>query len=434
MAECRADRTTPTQKVLDQRHVQTITAFRVFMLICTIGFVAFGVYNRLVGGEGHYDPLWLRALLSLLCGVLLLLSFVVPKRLAFWYVPLLYFFFAAVFFWGLALAVANRFSMLTTVQLLAAAFMLNFGFTIPRHLFFFCLHATLFIAAAVWWAAPPEFPAVTFVGLIVVGQVVAYTVVSLKRCSDIEMAMAREDAERANRAKDVLLAKVSHDFRTPLTAVSGFSQLLLNDEKNEEKRRMLQMTNRSAEMLLRLVEDILDFSKITQNGVTIEEAPFSFRDVAETALVAIRAQALEKELLLNVTITERVPPLLLGDRLRVSQILMNLLTNAVKYTDRGAISFAADYRREPGKDHPLLVITVSDTGRGIPPDDIDRIFEGFLQLADEKAQRRPGLGLGLSIVKTLVERMGGTIAVESERGKGSTFTVSLPLPPFSASV
>ncbi len=418
---------------LAQRDRRTLAAFRVFMAVCAIGFFAFGVVNRYWVPE-FYDPLWLRAVLSFLCGVLFIFSFIVPGRTAKWYVSLLYLFLTITFFWVAALAVLNRFSMLSVTQLLAAAFMLHFGFTVPRHLLLFCIYVTLLVTGAVCFGAPADFPRVNLVGLIVLGQIIAYIVVSLKQRSDLEMALAREEAERANRAKDVFLARVSHDFRAPLSAVLGFSQLLLSEEKNEEKKRMSQMVNRSAEMLLRLVDDILDFAKITQNGITIEQAPFSFHEVAETALASVRMQAVEKGLLLNSTVSERVPSLVLGDRLRVSQILANLLTNAVKYTDRGSVSLFADYRVEPGNAVPLLVMSVSDTGRGIPAADIERIFEGFLQLGDEKAQKRPGLGLGLSIVKTLVERMKGTITVESEVGKGSTFTVSLPLPPFSASV
>lgn len=419
--------------ILDQKRFQTIYAFRVFMAICTVGFVAFGLYNWWAGSGGYYDPLWLRGILSGLCGILLLFSFIDKKSISRWYLPLLYFFFAAVFLWVLAIAILNRFSLPVTMQLLAATFMLNFGFTIPLHLLFFCIHATSFIAIAVWWVAPPGFPSVTFVGLIIVGQVISYIVVSLKQRSDLEMAFAREEAERANRAKDVLLAKVSHDFRTPLTALLGFSQILLSEEKDEERKRMIHMMGRSAEMLLRLVDDVLEFSRVTQHGIVIEQAPFSFREVVDMSLASVRTQAFEKRLVLGATVSDRIPPLIIGDRLRVSQILVNLLTNAVKYTDRGSVSLFADYRTDAGSATPLLIVQVSDTGRGIPASDIDRIFDGFLQLADETGRKRPGLGLGLSIVKNLVERMGGSITVESEPGKGSTFTMSLPLPPFSAS-
>ena len=229
---------------------------------------------------------------------------------------------------------------------------------------------------------------------------------------------AQLEAERsANQAKSLFFSTVSHDIRTPLNAIVGFSELLESGEVGEaERSRYIASIRSSGKVLARLVDDILDLSKIESGKLVIIEEPTDIPALAREVIAACEVARTRKSLVLKTDIDEGMP-LVRVDPQRVRQILFNLLSNACKYTDHGTITVRVGWR------DGTLELSVADTGRGISEEDIGRIFQPFVQLADKN--HRDGTGLGLAICQRLAALMGGELKVESEVGVGSTFTVTL---------
>lgn len=243
-----------------------------------------------------------------------------------------------------------------------------------------------------------------------------------------ELLLARDAAEAANKAKSVFLANMSHELRTPLNAILGFSQLLCIDPAlPTDQREHLKIINRSGEHLLTLINDVLEIAKIEAGRLQLEIAPLDFgnlvHDVAE--MMQLRAEA--KGLQLQLEMPSDVPRYLKGDEARLRQILINLVGNAVKFTERGVITIRC--ATHPNEQLHLL-IEVEDTGPGISTQDQKRLFKPFTQLAEGGDQK--GTGLGLTITKQFVEMMGGVITLKSVMGKGSRFRVELPVVPTQA--
>jgi GAF domain-containing protein len=232
-----------------------------------------------------------------------------------------------------------------------------------------------------------------------------------------------QQLELASKYKSQFLASMSHELRTPMNAVLGYTRMLLMNvygELPEKVRDVHGRIDKSGRHLLGLINDVLDFSKIEAGQLTLAINPYSIRDVIQAVVAGTQSLAAEKKLPLKVTAPADLPSAL-GDERRISQVLMNLVGNAIKFTDAGEIGIdAAAVNGE-------LVVSVSDTGPGIPETDRERIFEEFRQAENSATQRKGGTGLGLAIAKKIVELHGGRIWVESEVGKGSTFTFSLPL-------
>ncbi|MCS6944898.1 MAG: PAS domain S-box protein [Sutterellaceae bacterium] len=238
---------------------------------------------------------------------------------------------------------------------------------------------------------------------------------------------AKEQTEAASRAKSQFLAMMSHEIRTPLNGVLGMTELLLRTSLTEPQRRYAQAVYRSSEMLLALIDDILDFSRIEAGGLLLQSVPFDPRVLVTELCELFAPSAHAKGLQLQRVIDEAVPAQVRGDPLRLRQILTNLLGNAIKFTERGEITVQVA-APSPG----WLRFAVRDTGIGVPPERLPQLFSPFTQVDQSMARRYGGSGLGLAISKQLVELMGGSIAVDSQPGAGSVFSVDLPLPPATA--
>ncbi len=271
---------------------------------------------------------------------------------------------------------------------------------------------------AEYWSYPVKLTGKT------IGAVVTFLDITERKQAEEKLRKAKESADAATRAKSDFLANMSHEIRTPMNAIIGMTELALNTELTHEQRGYLKTVQSSSESLLCLINDILDFSRVEAGRMEIDAVNFNLRELVERVAEVLNTRAAEKGIELICFIEPGIPALLTGDPNRLRQILINLVGNAIKFTEKGEVVVSVE--RADDSDSGKIHFMVSDTGIGISRANQEKLFEKFSQVDTSITRRYGGTGLGLSITKALVELMGGNIRVESEEGKGSTFHFCLP--------
>src|SRR5438128_395999 len=257
--------------------------------------------------------------------------------------------------------------------------------------------------------------------------VALYEDISDRKAAEAAMREARDLAERVARARSAFLANMSHEIRTPMNAVLGFVELVLDTDLGVEQRRALELVRSSSEALLTILNDILDYSKIEAEHLELESIPFDLPKVVHATATLLAVRAREKHLELTVDVPPDVPHLVRGDPTRVRQVLMNLIGNAIKFTERGEVDVSASAVRRD-RDQATVRFRVRDTGIGISEQQLATIFQEFRQADASMTRRYGGTGLGLAISRRLVALMGGELTVTSEVGRGSEFGFTLAVP------
>jgi len=241
-----------------------------------------------------------------------------------------------------------------------------------------------------------------------------------------EMGVAKDAADKANKAKTDFLAVISHEIRTPMTGIMGIINLLKDTKLNKKQDEYVETLNQTGNILLMLLNDILDFSKAEAGRMDIEEIDFDINSLVENVSNMMRSPVSQKGVSLETKISSKVPRVLKGDPARIRQIITNLVSNAIKFTKKGSISISVDLHRTKSETHEIF-FSVKDSGIGIPEDVQEKLFKPYIQAGSSISRRFGGTGLGLSICHRLIKAMGGNIEIKSSLGKGSIFYFILPL-------
>jgi signal transduction histidine kinase len=246
-----------------------------------------------------------------------------------------------------------------------------------------------------------------------------------RKLAEQEIQKARELSESSMKVREIFLANMSHEIRTPMNAILGFTRLLYETKLSDEQQRFIDAIHFSGENLLVIINDILDLSKIQSGKMLIEHCEFNLRELLGGIISVLKPKATEKGLELTYKLADYIPTAIKGDPVRLNQVLTNLISNAVKFTDRGGVYLDIDATGVEEKEF-IIEFRVRDTGIGIAEDKQGIIFENFVQASSDSTRKYGGTGLGLTIVKNLIELQEGKITLSSKPGHGSTFTVQLP--------
>lgn len=287
------------------------------------------------------------------------------------------------------------------------------------------------IAVHFLWLRPE--PGMSALGLMLIAFICAMiglagtqrTVISRALTLAVDLAEAKEKVEATSRAKSDFLAYISHEIRTPMSGVLGMAELLFDSHLDSDQRRLANTIVDSGKSLLAVINDVLDLSKIEAGKLTLERQPFDPVQVIANQVALFREQAQRKQLTLNTEVSPEVPRWVLGDQQRFGQIIANLLSNAVKFTESGGVELQLCTQPAVAVDAIELVLSVRDSGAGIAPTELERIFESYEQSNISTAHKFGGSGLGLAICKNLAEMMHGTVAAQSQLGQGSVFTLQI---------
>lgn len=263
----------------------------------------------------------------------------------------------------------------------------------------------------------------TLFGCSVLAVIAVENTVAIKRNME-EMEKLMHQAEASNEAKSVFLANMSHEIRTPMNAICGMTDLLLDEDLSEQGREYAATIKTSGEGLLSIINDILDFSKIESGKMAIIPEEYYFSSMIHDVMSMMEVKVKGRPVDLIAKVSDSVPRKLYGDIGRVKQIIINIMGNAMKFTQEGSVTLTVSWKQEEG-DAGRMIVSVADTGIGIREEDMDKLFHTFEQVDIKRNRGTEGTGLGLSISKLLVENMGGSIRVESEYGRGSTFTFDI---------
>ncbi len=262
------------------------------------------------------------------------------------------------------------------------------------------------------------------IGVTFVDLALFYTVESPDAILIESLAKERERADSANRAKTLFLAQMSHDIRTPINAILGMNEMILREAENEDIREYSRDIQTAGKTLLSLINTILDFSKIEDGKMELVIVRYDLAGFVKNIVLSIQGRAKNKGLELKINVDESLPSAMLGDDVRLNKVISNLLTNAIKYTEKGSVSLS--FKRLSSDDNKVSMrVEVADTGIGIKEEEIDILFKEFTRLDEEKNRNIEGVGLGMAIVQHLLEMMGSTLEVESTYGVGSTFSFNV---------
>lgn len=248
--------------------------------------------------------------------------------------------------------------------------------------------------------------------------------ISEKKKTEFQLIRAKDIAEQSAKVKEQFLANMSHEIRTPMNSIIGFTDLLMQTKLNSDQQESVNAIRQAGENLTVIINDILDFSKIEAGKLNIERTPFSFSEVIKTITSLFTLKAQQKNIKFILNIDHKIPEALIGDAVRLNQILINLISNALKFTSKGWVEVSAELKSIAEK-RCIIQFKVEDTGIGIPKDKLDMVFQSFTQASNDTTRKYGGTGLGLTIVDQLVKLMGGTLNLKSNEGTGTLFSFIL---------
>lgn len=401
-----------------------IRSFQSLAFVGGLIIAAFALVIRAPGMEVQ-DPLWLRLGMTTLCwGGGIALSVVPWARRHFEHIA--HTVIAAVTLWQLHLIWINDLAVTKVLGLLIVVVVCILGFRDVRALGIYGVTVVVLGIATSMVVPDPAVSPVYLIATLSTITTMGFVMLRARLRLETELRQSREKAEASDAAKSVYVATMSHEIRTPVNAMVGMADVLLETDLDADQQEVADSIYRAGQALSALIDNVLDFSKIEAGQVELEARPIALRSLFDTLMGLVAQQARARGVDLVVHMEQSVPDTIIGDPTRVQQIVMNLLANAVKFTREGYVLLHADAAPQLDGTYTLS-ITVRDTGKGIPAERHASIFSPYQQADVSTTRHYGGTGLGLTIVRQLVDLMGGTISLESKLGQGSAFRINLPV-------